>query len=132
MTIHGSLKDAVEELERTKHATVKRVPGCDDLVGGKRCGITAVNGLNEGDEPDGWWVGYSPRNGFNASVEGPWSDWVEMAQKILDEERRRRPQPDVQQALIEIRKIASERALYSEVYYKRIVEIADQALGNKS
>ena len=30
-----------------------------------------------------WFVGYSPRNGLHASVEGPWEDWVTLARNIL-------------------------------------------------
>lgn len=63
---------------------------CRDISGGRRCGITATNGLNEGNEPDGWWVGYSPRNGLYASVEGDWSDWVTLARKIIAEDDRRK------------------------------------------
>lgn len=67
-----------EEIERA----------CQDISGGRRCGVTASNGLNSGDDPDGWWVGYSPRNGLYASVEGPWEDWVNLARNIIAEDER--------------------------------------------
>lgn len=60
------------------------------ISGGTRCGITSENGLNDGTEADGWWVGYSPRNGLYASVEGPWEDWVKLASRILEEDARRK------------------------------------------
>lgn len=69
--------------EETKQA-------CQNITGGRRCGITAENGLNDGNEPDGWWVGYSPRNGMFASVEGDWADWVTLARNIIAEDERRK------------------------------------------
>ena len=45
------------------------------IDGGRRCGVYR--------HWDDWWVGYSPRNGIHASVEGPWEDWVLLAQQIL-------------------------------------------------
>lgn len=45
--------------------------------GGRRCALRKCAWL------DGWYVGTSPRNGDDASVEGSWEDWVELAQNIL-------------------------------------------------
>ncbi len=61
-----------------------------DIVGGDRCGITANNGLNEGDDPNGWWVAYSPRNGSRATAEGCWKDWVTLARKIIAQDESRK------------------------------------------
>ncbi len=84
-----SIHDAVAQLAQADHDAKIENASCRNIAGGYRCGITACNGLNDGDEPDGWWVGYSPRNGMNASVEGPWADWVELAHQILAEDARR-------------------------------------------
>ena len=46
--------------------------------GGKRLALDHSSGLG-GD----WFVGWSPRNGYNASVEGPWDHWVALALGIL-------------------------------------------------
>lgn len=46
--------------------------------GGRRCALAMT-------ETDGWdwYVGESPRNGYGALVEGPWSHWVKLAHEIL-------------------------------------------------
>lgn len=91
MDIH----QAVNELANQDHAEKLKTAKCRDIAGGRRCAITACNGLNDGDEPDGWWVGYSPRNGMGGSVEGNWEDWVTLAKKILEEDERRRAAANV-------------------------------------
>lgn len=48
-----------------------------DISGGRRCALHYSEWLSD------WWVGISPRNGYNAAVEGDWEDWVELAQNIL-------------------------------------------------
>lgn len=47
------------------------------LEGGRRCAV------KQSEWMEGWWVGTSPRNGDNATVEGPWEDWVTLARNIL-------------------------------------------------
>ncbi len=47
------------------------------ISGGRRCALRYSECLPN------WWVGTSPRNGDNASVEGDWEDWVVLAQNIL-------------------------------------------------
>jgi len=69
---------------------IEAVP--EGISGGRRCGVhcstdadaskPAEAGAEELFEA-GWWVGYSPRNGLNASVEGSWLDWVFLARRIL-------------------------------------------------
>jgi hypothetical protein len=58
------------------------------IEGGRRCAIEDASEIIEG-----WWVGYSPRNGRGASVEGPWGDWVALARAIItrDEEGDTKP-----------------------------------------
>ncbi len=90
-----SLQDIVNDMAEEDHNRKLETAECRDIRGGRRCGITAFNGLNDGDEPEGWWVGYSPRNGMHASVEGPWADWVALAKAILEEDERRQPTPEV-------------------------------------
>lgn len=46
------------------------------IPGGRRCAV-------EIQASSGWWVGFSPRNGRHASVEGPPEDWEAMAKRIL-------------------------------------------------
>ena len=84
-----NMHDEVNRMQQDKQRTTPRADGCRDIRGGRRCAITAANGLNDGNEPDGWWVGYSPRNGYGASVEGSWDDWVTLAKAILAEQERR-------------------------------------------
>lgn len=41
-----------------------------------------------------WWVAVSPRNGPNGQPEGPWSEWVLLARRILElDELRKAPGP---------------------------------------
>lgn len=54
-----------------------------DFQGGKR---VAMESLDGGE----WYLGYSPRNGHHASVEGPWEDWVALAKKIIEEDEKRK------------------------------------------
>jgi hypothetical protein len=49
--------------------------------GGRRCAIVKSAWL------DDWYVGFSPRNGEGASVEGTWADWVELANNILEADK---------------------------------------------
>ena len=48
-----------------------------NVGGGYRCTIEQSEWLPS------YWVGYSPRNGQGACVEGPWCDWVALARNIL-------------------------------------------------
>ena len=84
-----SISDFLNQMGDSKNRNTPRQEGCKNITGGRRCGITSANGLNNGDEPEGWWVGYSPRNGYGAPVEGPWEDWVTLAKNILAEDERR-------------------------------------------
>jgi hypothetical protein len=58
------------------------------IDGGRRVAMGVCPWM--GDEGT-WWVGTSPRNGYGASVEGDWEDWVALARGILeaDAEARR-------------------------------------------
>jgi hypothetical protein len=85
-----SIKHQILEIANADREQKLSGAQCQDIIGGKRCGITACNGLNDGNDPRGWWVGFSPKNGMNACVEGSWSDWVQLAQQILAEDARRR------------------------------------------
>lgn len=85
----NSVQSLLKVAADAKHANTKTEEHCHDIPGGRRCAITAVNGLNEGNDPNGWWVGYSPRNGADASVEGSWEDWVALANNILAEDASR-------------------------------------------
>ena len=51
------------------------------IDGGRRCAIYR--------HVEDWWVGISPRNGYGASVEGTWADWVVLARRILAVEEAR-------------------------------------------
>lgn len=53
------------------------------IRGGSRCAL-------ENGSFAGWFVGTSPRNGYHASVEGAWGDWVRLAEGILAQEERRK------------------------------------------
>lgn len=55
----------------------------ESVRGAKRCGIQRSVWLT------GWFVGWSPRND-NENAEGPWSDWVVLAHKILAEDTKAR------------------------------------------
>lgn len=56
------------------------------LRGGRRVALRSSESL-----PD-WYVGFSPRNGQNAAVEGTWEDWVTLAKAILAEDEARKAQ----------------------------------------
>lgn len=55
----------------------------DFIIAGKRLGIMATK--NDPDLPD-WWVAMSPRN-HNFGAEGPWEDFVELANMILERDK---------------------------------------------
>lgn len=45
------------------------------IKGGRRCAVYR--------HWDDWWVGFSPRNGQGASVEGSFGDWCQMAAGLI-------------------------------------------------
>jgi hypothetical protein len=53
----------------------------DSVNGAKRCGIQRSVWL------DGWFIPWSPRND-NENAEGPWSDWVNLARKIIEADEK--------------------------------------------
>ena len=88
------LHAAVEAFADEKREKDRETATCKPITGGcRRCGIDPCNGLNDGKDPDGWWVAYSPSNGHSATAEGPWEDWVALAKAILEEDTKRKAQP---------------------------------------
>lgn len=47
------------------------------IPGGRRCAVAVCPWMSN------WFVGTSPRNGDDATVEGTWEDWVVLAKNIL-------------------------------------------------
>ena len=77
----------------------------DYIEGGRRC---AVRKFEIGDD---WWVGTSPRNGDGAAVEGSWSDWVALAEAILERNRAtQNPGPITDIAELRIPDLTDEEA----------------------
>ena len=57
----------------------------EHIEAGRRLGIGSADWMGK----EKWWCAYSPRNN-NAYAEGPWEDWVKLAQIILERENTRR------------------------------------------
>ncbi|MDH7640549.1 hypothetical protein [Sphingomonas oryzagri] len=55
----------------------------ESISAAKRCGMQRSHWL------DGWFVPWSPRND-NENAEGPWSDWVALALRILETDAKAR------------------------------------------
>ena len=72
-------EDVVERVARPDDdAIFPHLP--QHIKGGKRCGVEKSEWL------DGWFVSWSPRND-NQNAEGVWSDWVALANAILEADR---------------------------------------------
>jgi hypothetical protein len=84
-SVHAQYVGSRVALMRRSYSDLWPGEDAEVIEGGYRCGIERVRGMTD------WWAGYSPRNGRDASVEGPWSDWVALANAILAEDERRRP-----------------------------------------
>lgn len=67
---------ALEDDECDGRPTGQATENVQVIPGGRRCAV-------EIQASSGWWVGFSPRNGRHASVEGPPEDWEAMAKRIL-------------------------------------------------
>lgn len=81
--VEAHTPEALEQARRIIALAEDAEAGEVSIVGGRRCAISSSEWLS------GWFVGYSPRNGENASVEGPWEDWVTLARSILEIEAAR-------------------------------------------
>lgn len=52
------------------------------IPGGRRCALEKLEDWGD------FHVAISPRNGRGAAVEGPWEDWVTLANGILEADRQ--------------------------------------------
>jgi hypothetical protein len=58
----------------------------DYIASGRRLAV------KKSEHMDDWYVSYSPRND-NSNAEGDWAEWVDLAERILAEDKVRQMMP---------------------------------------
>lgn len=81
-----------EEVERFHETMAQAMIEIPFIDAGKRLGISWPGWMGD------WFISHSPRNA-NTNAEGPWSEWVDLAQMILNDPLTQIARPEMYQSV---------------------------------